>query len=215
MGPGIGVLRTVARKETRNHLVDAARELFLEKGYEAVSVTEILQKSGVNSGSLYYYFKSKEELLLAVLDWYLANLHPEVIDPARQQTNDPIEQVFAVMSGYRQMLTMTECRIGCPIGNLALEMSEKSEAVRAKIAENFVNWRAAIRDMLVAARDRLPPNMDCDALATFCLTVMEGGVMQARAHRSLQPFELSVQLLRDYVNRLVGGGRRDSLENQE
>lgn len=205
----------MAQKETRNRLVDAARELFLEKGYEAASVTEILQKSGVNSGSLYYYFKSKEELLLAVLDWYLANLHPAVIDPARQQTNDPIEQVFAVMSGYQQMLTMTECRIGCPIGNLALEMSEKSEAVRAKIAENFVNWRAAIRDMLVAARDRFPPNTDCDALATFCLTVMEGGVMQARAHRSLQPFEQSVHLLRDYVNRLVAGGRSDSLENQK
>ena len=192
--------------DTRQRLVDAARELFLERGYEAVGVAEILKKSGVNSGSLYYFFKTKEELLLAVLDWYLANLHPEVIDPARQRTSDPIEQVFAVMEGYRQLLTMTECRIGCPIGNLALEMSEKSEAVRAKIAENFANWRNAVRDMLVAAKERLPAGIDCDALATFCLTVMEGGMMQARAHRSLAPFEHSIALLRDYVDRLVRRG---------
>lgn len=196
-------------KDTRKRLVESARELFLERGYEAVGVAEILKKSGVNSGSLYYFFKTKEELLLAVLDWYLEHLHPEVIDPARQACSDPIEQVFAVMGGYRQLLTMTECRIGCPIGNLALEMSDKSEAVRAKIAQNFENWRSALRDMFAGAKERLPAGTDCDALATFCLTVMEGGVIQARAHRSLAPFEKSIALLRDYVERLVADGRAD------
>jgi TetR/AcrR family transcriptional regulator, transcriptional repressor for nem operon len=190
-------------KDTRKKLIMAARELFLERGYEAVSIADILKKSGVNSGSLYYFFRTKEDLLLAVLDWYLENLHPQVIDPAKQLAADPIEQVFAVLAGYRQMLTVTGCQIGCPIGNLALEMSEKSEAVRAKIAQNFENWRAAIRNMLVAAKDRLPGGSDCDALATFILTVMEGGVMQSRAHRSLDPFEKSISLLRDYVNRLL------------
>lgn len=192
-----------AEKDTRNRLVAAAQELFLERGYEAVSIADILKKSGVNSGSLYYFFRTKEELLLAVLDWYLENLYPQVIDPARQQTTDPIEQIFGVLEGYRQMLTVTGCQIGCPIGNLALEMSERSEAVRAKIAQNFENWRAAIRDMLVAGQGRLPAGTDCEALATFILTVMEGGVMQARAHRSLAPFEQSILLLRDYANRLI------------
>ena len=197
--------RRSGSKETRTRLVAAAQELFLQRGYEAVSIADILKKSGVNSGSLYYFFRTKEDLLLAVLDWYLENLYPQVIDPARQQTSDPIEQVFAVLAGYRQMLTVTGCQIGCPIGNLALEMSERSEPVRAKIAQNFENWRAAIRDMLVAAKDRLPEDTDCDGLATFILTVMEGGVMQSRAHRSLAPFEQSILLLRDYVNRLLAG----------
>ncbi len=195
--------RRSGSRETRAKLVAAAQELFLERGYEAVSIADILKKSGVNSGSLYYFFRTKEDLLLAVLDWYLDNLYPEVINPATQQISDPIEQVFAVLGGYRQMLTVTGCQIGCPIGNLALEMSEKSEAVRAKIALNFENWRNAIRDMLVAAKERLPAETDCEALATFILTVMEGGVMQSRAHRSLTPFEESVSVLRDYVNRLL------------
>jgi AcrR family transcriptional regulator len=191
---------------TRNRIVAAAQELFLERGYEAVSIAEILKKAEVNSGSIYYFFRAKEDLLLAVLDWYQENLHSQVIDPAKQKTSDPVEQVFAVLEGYKQMLTVTGCQIGCPIGNLALEMSEKSEAVRAKIAKNFENWRAAIRDMFVAAKERLPEGMDCDVLASFILTVMEGGVMQARAHRSLAPFEQSVLLLRDYVNRLLAVG---------
>ena len=101
----------------------------------------------------------------------------------------------------------TGCKIGCPIGNLALEMSEKSEAAREKIALNFENWRKAIRGFLIDAGDRLPAEIDRDKLATFILTVMEGGMMQARAHRGLEPFEASVEMLREYVDRLMRAGR--------
>jgi AcrR family transcriptional regulator len=194
--------------DTRLRLVDAARELFLERGYEATGVADVLRKAEVNSGSLYYFFPAKEDLLLAVLDWYLEHLHPEVIEPAKAKTRDPLQRVFGVLDGYRLMLRMTKCRGGCPVGNLALEMSEKSEAVREKIAENFENWRGAVREMLAAAGDRFPAGTDFVALATFILTVMEGGVMQARAHRSLAPFETSVELLRDYIKRLVTAGKR-------
>ncbi len=196
--------------DTRKRLVDSARALFLERGYEATSTADVLKKSKVNGGSLYYFFPAKEDLLLAVLDWYLDNLHPEVIDPARARTDDPVERVFAVLEGYRQMLTLTKFRMGCPVGNLALEMSEKSQAVRLKIAQNFENWRAAIQAMLIAGQERFPADTDYEALASFILTVMEGGVMQARAHRSIAPFEASVALLRDYLNRLQTAAARDS-----
>ena len=52
---------------TRDRLIEAARELFYVHGYEATSIAEVLEKADVNSGSLYYYFSGKEELLLAVL----------------------------------------------------------------------------------------------------------------------------------------------------
>ncbi len=182
--------------------------LFLKKGYEATGIAEILRQAGANSGSLYYFFKTKEDLLLSVLDWYVANLYAEVIDPAIVQSTDPIERVFKVLDGYRQYLTITDCRQGCPIGNLALEMSEKSEAVREKIALNFENWRKAVRQFLLDASDRLPADLDHDALATFVLSVMEGGVMLARTYRTPAPFEASVTMLRDYMDRLVSRGAR-------
>ena len=137
-----------------------------------------------------------------MLDRYVELLHPAMIEPAFKRASDPIERVFAVLEGYRQMLERTECTMGCPIGNLALEMAEKSEAVREKIALNFKNWRAAIRGCLTAAGNHLPPGLDRDGLAQFVLTVMEGGIMQARAHRSLHPFDTSVAHLRQYFDRL-------------
>jgi hypothetical protein len=82
-------------------------------------------------------------------------------------------------------------------------MGERSEAVRARLAENFENWRAAVRGCLDEAQHRLPAGVDRDRLATFILTTMEGGVMQARAHHRLEPFDASVAVLRDYFDRLL------------
>lgn len=198
-----GDVAAVKPPPTRQKLVETARELFLVRGYHATGISLILREAGVNAGSLYYFFKTKEELLLAVLDWYVDGLHPCVMEPAFAQTTDPIQRVFVVLAGYRQMLVMTDCRQGCPIGNLALEMSEQSEPVREKIALNFANWVTAIRACLEAATDRLPAVTDSAKLASFILTVMEGGVMQSRAHHSLEPFDDAVEVLRDYMDRLM------------
>lgn len=193
---------------TRDRLIETARQLFLAKGYEATGVSEILRESSVNSGSLYYFFKKKEDLLLAVLDRYAELLEPVVIAPIFEQESDPIERVFGVLAGYRMMLIGTECRQGCPIGNLALEMSEKSDGVRKKISLNLHSWCKVIQRCFEDAADRLPTDVNCARLATFALTVMEGGVMQARAHRSIDPFDESVAMFRDYIERLLHDGEQ-------
>jgi AcrR family transcriptional regulator len=187
---------------TRQRLVDVARELIYLQGYEATSVSEILEKAGVNSGSLYYYFDSKEDLLLAVLDTYKEMLWPVLLEPVFKKTDDPMDRVFALLEAYRQGLLYTACTQGCPIGNLALELSDHPR-VRGKIAENFEGWCNAVRKCLEEAGDRLPPDVNRGKLAKFILTVMEGGVMQARAHGSIEPFDACVEQLRDYFNRMT------------
>ncbi len=194
---------------TRERLIEAARELFLVQGFQATSLAEVLKEAGVNSGSLYYFFKSKNDLLLAVLSQYVELLHPLVIDPVFEQVEDPVERVFGILAGYRKMLEMTDCRMGCPIGNLALEMSEKNEEVRLGVAQNFTNWCDAIRKCLDDAHDRFPTNVNRADIAQFILTVMEGGVMQAKAFRSIEPFDVSIAALRDYINRLLADGERE------
>lgn len=199
---------------TRDRVVDAARELFWVQGYEATSIAEIVEKAEVNPGSLYYFFKSKESLLLAVLDWYLANLS-EVIDPVFSTVSDPIERVFGILQGYRMGLTYTACTGGCPIGNLSIEIGDHLPAAREKLAQNFENWRQAVRGCLEAAGDRLPGSLDRDQLATFILTVMEGAIMQARARGSLEPFDASVAQLRVYFDSLIAQAKTQNARGEE
>jgi TetR/AcrR family transcriptional regulator, transcriptional repressor for nem operon len=193
-------------KETRQKLVETAMQLFWEQGYAATGIAQILKVSGVHSGSLYHFFPTKEDLLIAVLEWYWENLFTQVMNPAKARASDPIERVFAVLDGYRQLLVMTGCAKGCPIGNLALEVSDSHPGARVLIAANFAGWRDAIRDLLDEAAGRLPPDTDTLALANFVLTTMEGAVMLARAERTLEPYLAAVNQLRDYFDRLLADG---------
>lgn len=188
---------------TQRRLVEAARELFWSRGYEATTLGEVAKRAGANPGSLYYFFKTKEELLLAVLDRYTQLLEPAVIEPAFRANEDPIVRVFMVLEGYRRGLIETDFTHGCPIGNLALQIGEALPSAREKIASNFTSWVGWIRKCLDQAGDRLPSDLDRQAAAQFVLALMEGAVMQARAYRSIEPFDAVVLTLRDYFARLI------------
>ena len=193
---------------TRARLLDAARYLFWQKGYAATGMAELLERAQANSGSFYHFFASKEALLLAVLEGYLEGLDPVVVQPAFARHRDPVERIFGILEGYRERLLSTDCRYGCPLGRLALEIEAENLPAHQLIARNFSAWTGAVRSCLDAARDRLPRGTDLDALATFVLTTMEGGVLQSRSHRRIEPFDQSVAQLRKYVACLLAGGRK-------
>jgi AcrR family transcriptional regulator len=191
-----------ASPSTRERLVDVAMRLFWGKGYGATSVADILREAEANSGSLYHFFPTKQDLLMAVLERYQEGLYPMLLAPIWEVVTDPIERIFALLEKYRSLLVQTDCFYGCPIGSLALEFHEPDPPIRALLAANFDGWTAAIRRCLDEAKHRLPPDVDRQELAVFVLTTMEGGVMQARTHRMLDPFDAGVRRLRDYFTRL-------------
>ncbi|MBS1705242.1 MAG: TetR/AcrR family transcriptional regulator [Armatimonadetes bacterium] len=187
---------------TRDRIVTTARELFFDQGYNATGISEILKKSGAHSGSLYHYFPTKEDLLMAVLQQYKELLQPMVIGPARERASQPIDRIFAVLHGYRLLLEATDFRLGCPIGNLALEVSNSHPAPRALICENFDGWMDQVRTLIEEASGSLPPDTDIDRLAVLLLSTMEGAVMLARTYRSFEPFDQSVLALREHFEQL-------------
>lgn len=189
-------------EDTKDRLTFTAMRLFSEKGYESTSVSDILKGAGANSGSLYHFFQTKQDLLMEVLRRYRDGIYPMLLEPAWQGVADPIERVFALLAQYRRALIESECFYGCPIGNLALELHAPDPPVRDLIAVNFNGWVDAIERCYVEAGPRLPDDLDRRGLAIFTLTTMEGGVMQARTHRTIEAFDHSVFMLRDYVTRL-------------
>jgi AcrR family transcriptional regulator len=185
---------------TRTRILESARRLFHEQGYGATGVATILREADVHPGSLYHFFRSKEELLAALLEYYLGLFGPIVAGPVEAATEDPVERVFALLAFYRAGLEASGCRLGCPIGNLALEVSDNHPEVRPLIERNFALWCATVARWLGAAR--LRPGTDGARLARFVLAVMEGAVMQARGAGSLAPFDAAVAELRCYFDLL-------------
>ena len=190
-------------KDTRSRIVEAAMELFWLKGYGSTSIADILSRSQVNSGSLYYFFPGKQDLLVAVLEAYRDGIGPMLLEPAWQGVDDPVERVFALLAAYRRALVDTDCTYGCPIGSLALELHEPDPPVRALLAANFRGWVEAVENCLRSAEARFPPDTDLHALAELVLNVMEGGVMQARTFRDVGHFDRAVGQLRSHFDVLM------------
>jgi AcrR family transcriptional regulator len=195
---------------TRERILLAAMQLFAEKGYGSTSVQDILKAAQANAGSLYHFFPTKQDVLLATLEMYRDGIVPMLLMPAWQGVDDPIERVFALLAAYRGMLASTDCLYGCPIGSLALELHEPDPPVRELLSVNFHGWVDHVQACFEAARARLPKDADTRRLAVFVLTTMEGAVMQSRTHRTLEAFDASIESLRDYVRRLEAQAKEES-----
>ena len=193
--------------DTRSRIIEAARDLFWEKGYNSTSVADILSRSQVNAGSLYHFFPSKQDVLIGVLAAYRDGIDAWLLEPAWGRVDDPIEKVFALLAHYRWRLLETECLYGCPIGSLALELHEPDPAVRELMAANFASWTTAVAARLAEAGSRLPADLDRRALAEFIMTTMEGGVMQARTYRDIAHFDRNIAMLRDHIAMLMERAR--------
>jgi TetR/AcrR family transcriptional regulator, transcriptional repressor for nem operon len=194
---------------TRDRLIESARYLFWERGFAGTSMADLLAHAGVNSGSFYHFFESKEALLRAVLDGYLHGLRPMIVNPAFAKTREPVERIFAILEGYRGRILQTDCRYGCPLGRLALEIDPENRPAHKLIAENFQGWIGAIRECVAQMKNRLPRNTDPEALSTYVLAVMEGGVMLSRSYGSVEPFDRAVKQLREHFRLLLEARKRN------
>jgi TetR/AcrR family transcriptional repressor of nem operon len=191
------------RSETRTRLIESARYLFWERGFAGTSMADLLHHAEVNSGSFYHFFESKEALLRAVLETYLVALKPMVVDPAFATTEEPVARIFAILAGYRERILQTDCRYGCPIGRLALEIDPENRPAHKLIAENFQGWIDVVRDCVGQIKDKLPTGTDPESLATYVLAVMEGAVMLSRSYSSVTPFDRTIAQLREHFRLLL------------
>jgi AcrR family transcriptional regulator len=194
--------------DTRDRLINSARFLFWERGFAGMSMADLLAHAEVNSGSFYHFFDSKEALLLEVLRGYLRSLRPVIVEPAFTSKAEPVERIFTILEGYRDRILQTDCRYGCPLGRLALEIDPENRPAHALLAENFAGWIGAIQECVDQLQRYLPEGTNSKAVATFVLAVMEGGVMLSRSYGSVEPFDLAVAQLRNYFTVLASEGNQ-------
>lgn len=121
------------------------------RGYHAVGVQEICAQAGVNKGSFYHFFPSKQALVLAVIETYAQDVQ-QVWREAMTASGpvlDRMQQVFeATYEAHRALVERCGQVLGCPIGNFAMELSSQDEIVRRKLRETFNGWTGVVEHML-------------------------------------------------------------------
>lgn len=85
-------------EERRRQLVDCAQELFFSKGFEETSMTEILEAAGISKGGFYHHFKSKDELLFAVLENLTAQIAVAITAIVQDESTSPKDRMLTILS---------------------------------------------------------------------------------------------------------------------
>lgn len=197
--------------DAKQRLIHAAQTLFRARSYEGVSVEELCRHADVRKGSFYHFFASKRALALAALDAWWAGTRSEVLEPAFSADAPPLERIrLAFARSAMQQARAQEragCFVGCPFGNLAMELSTQDEVIRARVAEVLERMRGYFAEALGEARARgeLPDAAaDVDATARSLLAYLYGSMVLAKAANDVEV----MTALADSALRLVVAGER-------
>lgn len=133
--------QVAAKTVTKNTLLETGMRIMSEKGYSNTGIQEVLDAADVPKGSFYYYFDSKEDFALQIIGYFEA-LGDELMDRCFEDHKlTAVEKLKLYCQEKKKLLEMDQCRKGCLIGNLSQEMSDQSEALRARLEEALTRSR--------------------------------------------------------------------------
>src|SRR5215469_4728416 len=187
---------------TRDQILDAAGRLIHLQGYHCTSLDDVLRESGVGKGNFYYYFRSKEELGYAIIDRLVRAFLERTLEPAFADFEaDPVAQIHILLDRVLDNQRQRNCIGGCPMGNLASELSDVHEGFRQRLAEVFVAWRVTMAEALDRGRamGRLRTDSEPASIAQFLVAALEGAILLTKVTKDISVMEQCVDHLKHHL----------------
>ena len=182
----------------RARILDAAAELFQDRGYSASGMQTIFEKAEVTSGAFYHHFESKKELGLAVI-------RERVAEAVRQTWIAPVVSASSMISGLKSVfgsiasdLDASQAVRGCPLNNLTLEMAYADADFQELLEEISANWQTELervikRDQQAGRLSRTSPKKT----AAFVIAVYSGAMAMSKVKQSSDPLRICLGQLTD------------------
>jgi TetR/AcrR family transcriptional regulator, transcriptional repressor for nem operon len=178
---------------TRDQIVEAADELFYRRGYDHTSFADIADVMRISRGNFYYHFKSKDEILDAVILLRLANTRRML----EQWENDGEQPADRIRSFIHMLITNQAkiMRYGCPVGTLCAELAKLNHGSQADAKKLFTVFRVWLRRQFTL----LGREADADTLAMHLLGRSQGVATLANAFRDETFVRQEVEQMCDWL----------------
>lgn len=191
-------------ENTRLRILKAAFQEMHRHGFQGMRVDKVLISTGLKKGALYYHFPSKQALGLAVLEELIAqSIRQSWIVPL-QTFDDPVTGIDTLLTRLENAWDDEFFFLGCPLNNLALEMSPIDEAFKKRIQEVFQQWRQALAEAFLRGKKNriIDPGIDVDDCAMFVIAALEGLLGMTRNQQNKTVYTKGRRELSRYLNAL-------------
>ena len=201
--------RTRAPEATRERLVAAAFEEIHRRGYQGTGLDIILANAGVTKGALYHHFADKADLGYAVIDEVIRGLTLQRwAGPLASYEGDPISGIELVLdvvaAEFSDPAFAHMVELGCPLNNLAQEMSPLDERFRRRVVVVFETWIESFAQALERGRAEGTVRREVDArkVAAFVVSSIEGSFGLAKTAKSALLLRENFEVLREFLETL-------------
>ena len=184
-----------AQNNKRQRLTDAAMRLFHTHGYHKTSLADIAREARVPLGGIYYYFKTKDEIGVAVLEAHAERMRMAMAQWER--VPDPRRRLHAYID-MTETDRETFARSGCPIGSLCLELDRDQDATLAERATDLLRMSARWAEEQFQALGR----PDAADLALHLVSVLQGSALMANAFQDPVPLVQQCARMRSWLDSL-------------
>ncbi|HWN19642.1 MAG TPA: TetR/AcrR family transcriptional regulator [Gemmatimonadales bacterium] len=189
---------------TRDKLLQAAFEEIYRRGFQAASLDTILAKAGVTKGALYHHFPDKAALGYAVVDEVVKGLLLKRWGVLAPSTGNPVSALQEILRGRAAGLTTREVELGCPLNNLAQEMSPLDQRFRQGVNATFDIWTGAVAKELERGQAEGTVRKDLDArkVAAFVVASIEGSFGLAKGAQNAAMLRSNLEVLSSFLESL-------------
>ena len=197
--------RVRAPDATRHKLLEAALEEIYRRGFQAASLDTILARAGVTKGALYHHFPDKAALGYAVVDELVKGLLLQRwLTVLEESSADPLTALQQTLRHRAASLTTEEIELGCPLNNLAQEMSPLDEQFRRRIDATFGAWRDGFARALALGQENGTVRRDVDPrqVAAFVVAAAEGSYGLAKSAGSRAMLRSNLETLATFLDTL-------------
>lgn len=194
-----------APDETRERLMAAAFEEMFRHGFQAAGTKTILDKAGLTKGALYHHFPDKAALGIAVIEEVVRRpLLDAYLEPLQTSPGDPLTALQQVLRRRADDFEDATVELGCPLNNMAQEMSPLDHRFRDAVASVLAEWIDGFTDALDRAKTAgtLRADVDTRRVATFLVASVEGSFGMAKNARSAQVLRENLDVLAGYLETL-------------
>lgn len=181
----------VSEADTKTKLIRSGVELFTERGFEGISLSEILGRVSLPKGCFYHHFADKEAYVLEVIAAYDGYFQKKLSRHFQNEERAPLERLKAFVADATEGMRRHKFRRGCLVGNLGQEMGGHTEAIREALARIWKSWEEQVAELLRLAQKRkeLTRKADPDEMAAAFWMGWEGAVLRAKTAGSARPLE--------------------------